>query len=272
MLRSFKLYNQPLSTLNSIQPKYSNALLITTINAHSYNVASIDGGFAEALRDSDVLLPDGISVVWAAKMLNIKNKAFTSGLKKIAGEDLFYYEMKRLHEMSKNNGYKPVCLFLGSSEATLDKIKMRAAVEFPSVSVHTYSPPYKPEFDENDNEAMILAINSCKPDVLFVGMTAPKQEKWAYRLVNPQPNKGSNESEIQQNNSPLGVRGLHICCIGAVFDFYAGTVKRAPVWIIRLGLEWLYRLLKEPRRMWRRYLVGNFKFLKSILLEAIDIN
>ena len=82
-------------------------------------------------------------------------------------------------------------------------------------------------------------------------MTAPKQEKWAYRFCDD-------------------LKVSHIVCIGAVFDFYANTVKRAPRWVIKLGFEWLYRLLKEPKRMWRRYLIGNLKFIIKILKERMD--
>ena len=138
--------------------------------------------------------------------------------------------------------------FLGSTEETLAKILERAAKEYPNVEVGTYSPPYKPEFSEKDNAAMIAAVNAFKPDVLFVGMTAPKQEKWAYK----------NFEQLEVG---------HVCCIGAVFDFYAGTINRAPQWMLRLGLEWFYRLVKEPKRMWRRYLIGNTKFIYYVLRE-----
>jgi len=236
-------------------------LLINTINAHSYNVAQQDLEFAETLIKSDVLLPDGISVVFAAKYLAIggSKRQVASNLKKIAGEDLFYYEMRRLESMFVETMRAPSvqqksakALFLGSSESTLQKIKERAALEFPNVEVYTFSPPYKPEFSETENEVMINRVNAVKPDVLFVGMTAPKQEKWAYKHFE-------------------SLHTGHVCCIGAVFDFYAGTVKRAPQWIIKMGLEWLYRLIKEPQRMWRRYLVGNTKFLWGIMSEKVKL-
>ena len=222
-------------------------LLINTINAHSYNVAQKDEAFAEALRMSDVLLPDGISVVMAAKLLALFPKRQQSGnLKKIAGEDLFYYEMNRLQTV------KGKAFFLGSTEEVLAKIKERASIEFPHVELHTFSPPYKPEFSDEDNEQMIQSINAVNPDVLFIGMTAPKQEKWAYKTV---------------NSEQLTVDNCHVCCIGAVFDFYAGTVTRAPRWVIKIGFEWFYRLVKEPRRMWKRYLVGNVLFIAGIFSE-----
>jgi N-acetylglucosaminyldiphosphoundecaprenol N-acetyl-beta-D-mannosaminyltransferase len=93
---------------------------------------------------------------------------------------------------------------------------------------------------------MIAAINSFSPDVLFVGMTAPKQEKW-----------------VAAHFERLNVK--HVGCIGATFDFYAGTVERAPKWMVDANLEWLYRLFREPRRMWRRYVVGNPKFIWFVL-------
>ena len=232
MLQEYTLFNQPLESIS--HPK----LLINTLNAHSFNTARKDDDFNKALLCSDVLLPDGISVVWAMRLLN--------GLKiqKIAGADLFFYEMERANE----KGGK--CFFLGSTTETLEKIQKRAASEYPNVEVSSYSPPYKAEFSYEDNEQMIEAINTVKPDVLFVGMTAPKQEKWAYQHF-------------------IQMQVGHVCCIGAVFDFYAGTVQRAPMWMIQLGVEWLYRLIKEPRRLWRRYLIGNTKFLGYILIEKL---
>jgi N-acetylglucosaminyldiphosphoundecaprenol N-acetyl-beta-D-mannosaminyltransferase len=223
------------SDLGCIQ---NSTILITTVNAHSFNVAQNDDKFKNALENSDVLLPDGISIVWAYRLLTRKK------IRKIAGADLFRYEMERIQGKSGS------VFFLGSSVTVLETIKQRALDEYPQVTVHTYSPPFKKEFDDVDNQAMVTAINAVKPDVLFVGMTAPKQEIWAYE---------------HKNVLDVG----HICCIGAVFDFYAGTVNRAPNWMIKIGLEWLYRLIKEPKRMWRRYLIGNFKFIFYIVEELL---
>lgn len=211
---------------------------ISTLNAHCYNMACTDELYREALLKSDVLIPDGISVVWVMRWLTGQR------LKKIAGADLFFYEIARLQQTGGR------CFFLGSSESTLQKIKERAKREYPNVQIQTYSPPYKAEFTQEDNLAMLEAINAFQPDVLMVGMTAPKQEKWAYQ---------------HYNLLEVG----HICCIGAVFDFYAGTIKRAPKWMIKLGMEWFYRLIKEPRRMWRRYLIGNTKFIYYVIKEKI---
>jgi N-acetylglucosaminyldiphosphoundecaprenol N-acetyl-beta-D-mannosaminyltransferase len=179
-------------------------------------------------------------VVWAKRLLS------GGRLKKIAGADLFRYEMER---MEQNSGK---VFFLGSSNQTLNAISERAAREYPNVRLGLYSPPYKMEFTAEDNQTMIAVVNAFEPDVLFIGMTAPKQEKWAYKHFNQ-------------------LKAGHVCCIGAVFDFYAGTVKRAPKIFIKLGLEWFYRLLVEPKRMWKRYLIGNVKFIGYVIKEKIGL-
>ena len=216
-------------------------LLINTINAFSYDNARKDVLFSEALQKGDVLIPDGISIVKACRFLNAKSQP----KERIAGWDLFVYEMEKLNRVGGK------VMFLGSSDAVLNLIRQRVAEKYPKIEVDTYSPPYKPVFSDEENEAMISAINHSNPDLLWIGMTAPKQEKWAYTHLDR-----------------LDVH-CHIGTIGAVFDFFAGTVKRAPERWQRAGLEWLYRLLSEPRRMWRRYFIGNANFIYYIMVEKI---
>ena len=213
--------------------------LINTINAHSYNTAQKDELFAEALRNGDYLIPDGASIVKACRWLDAKSRP----TERIAGWDLFEFEMERLN---KTGGR---CMFMGSSPKVLGLIVEKAKKVYPDIEVVTYSPPYKPEFTEEDNAAIIKAINDANPDLLWIGMTAPKQEKWTYA-----------------NWDRLDIH-CHVGTIGAVFDFFASTYKRAPLWWQEHSLEWLYRLVKEPKRMWRRYVLGNPLFLWNILLE-----
>lgn len=264
-------------------------LLINTINAHSYNTARKDELFAEALTNGDVLIPDGVSIVKACRWI----KAKSLPKERIAGWDLFEFEMNKLEECGMKNVecgannssldnsqsasadnscsgkrlYEPsaklkiqnskfrerplTVMFMGSSQKVLDLIVKRAAEVYPHLKVVTYSPPYKPEFSDEDNKAIIDAINAADPDLLWIGMTAPKQEKWTY----------SHWNELNIH--------CHVGTIGAVFDFFAGTVERAPIWWQRHGLEWLYRLLKEPKRMWRRYIIGNILFLWNMLKEKV---
>lgn len=224
-------------------------VLINTINAHSYNVAQQDEQYAEALINGDYLIPDGESIVKACRWLKGKSQP----KERIAGWDLFSFEMEKLERKSeqlKVNSEKWLrVMFMGSSERVLELIRERAAVEYPNLEVVTYSPPYKPEFSDEDNRAIIQAINEANPDLLWIGMTAPKQEKWTYAHW--------NELNIH----------CHVGTIGAVFDFYAGTARRAPLWWQEHGIEWLYRLLKEPKRMWRRYVIGNPLFIWNMVKE-----
>ena len=214
-------------------------LLINTVNAHSFNTAKKDQLFADALTNGDVLIPDGVSIVKACKWIKAKSQP----KERIAGWDLFFFEMNKLEK----KGGK--VMFMGSSQKVLDLIVKRAAVDYPHLKVVTYSPPYKPEFSDEDNKAIIDAINAANPDLLWIGMTAPKQEKWTY----------SHWNELNIH--------CHVGTIGAVFDFFAGTVERAPIWWQDHGLEWLYRLIKEPKRMWRRYIIGNTLFLWNMTKE-----
>ncbi len=234
-LRDLKLLRQQKDLENLPEGK----LLINTVNAFSFTKIQVDPLFAESLTKCDVLIPDGWSIVWACRFLKVENKP----LERTAGWDLFEFEMDKLNR----KGGK--VMFMGSSEKVLSLIRGKVAEVYPNLSVETYSPPYKPEFSEEDNRAIIQAINQANPDLLWIGMTAPKQEKWIY-------------SQWDKLN-------IHCHCgsIGAVFDFFAGTAKRAPKIWQDMYVEWLYRLLLEPSRMWRRYIIGNAKFIWLVLKE-----
>ena len=252
--RCSSFYMLKLSELTIVESKKmintipDRKVLINTINAHSFNEAQKDALFAEALKNGDYLIPDGASVVKVCKWIKAKSQP----RERIAGWDLFAFEMQRLEERSKSAEEKSLkVMFMGSSEKVLALIRERAAVDYPHIEVVTYSPPYKPEFSEDDNKAIINAINEADPDLLWIGMTAPKQEKWTY----------AHWSELQIH--------CHVGTIGAVFDFYAGTAQRAPKWWQDHSLEWLYRLVKEPKRMWRRYVIGNPLFLLNIFKERV---
>lgn len=218
--------------------------LINTINAHSYNTAQNDCFFAEALETGDYLIPDGASIVKACQWLKAKSQP----TERIAGWDLFEFEMSRLNDTGG------VCMFMGSSERVLNRIIEKSKEIYPNIMVETYSPPYKSEFSDEDNSAIIKTINKVNPDLLWIGMTAPKQEKWTYEHWN----------DLKIN--------CHVGTIGAVFDFFAGTAQRAPIWWQKHALEWLYRLLKEPRRMWKRYLIGNPLFVYNIIKEKLLVS
>jgi N-acetylglucosaminyldiphosphoundecaprenol N-acetyl-beta-D-mannosaminyltransferase len=213
--------------------------LFSTINQYSYCMAEKDADFKKALLESDILLPDGIGIVAAANFLNGYKIA------KFSGTDLHNTLLKKLDKESGR------CFYLGSTEKALSKIRKRIAQDYPRITVATYSPPFKPNFSDEDNVQMLAQVNAFSPDVLFVGMTAPKQEKWAY-------------AHKEHLNADI------ICSIGAVFDFYAGTMKRPGKFWIKYGLEWFGRLVKEPKRMWKRYLYYGFVFGFYIIQKKVE--
>lgn len=207
-------------------------------NPHSLVVASRDGRFGDALRQADLLTPDGVGVVLAARFLN------RSLTRRVIGYDFFMALTARL-AMKRGARY----FFFGSSEQVLELMVSRLNREFPAITVcGIYAPPFRDSFSEEENARMVEAINDARPDVLWVGMTAPKQEKWIY-----------------ENRAKLRVP--FISAVGAVFDFYAGTAERPPAVWQNLGLEWLYRFLREPGRLWERNLVSTPKFIWMVLKE-----
>lgn len=200
---------------------------LACLNPHSVRMAMADPEAKAALKSAGFLIPDGAGIVLASRILG-------GGIRgRITGSDVFL-EVSRSLERKAGASY----FFLGSTEETLALIKRKLTLEFPGIRfAGSYSPPFAEVFSEEQNLAMIDAVNQAAPDVLWVGMTAPKQEKWIY-----------------QNKDRLNVN--FIAAVGAVFDFYAGKVKRSHPWFQRHGLEWLPRLLQEPRRLWRRTFIS----------------
>lgn len=213
-------------------------LLINTINPHSYCVAKKDSEFENSLIFCDILIPDGVGIVLAFRFL------YGIKIEKISGYDLHIHYLNLVNKMGGK------VFYLGSNESTLQSIQQRVNSRFPRIEVETFSPPFKSKFTKEDNQEMLASVNSFKPNVLFIGMTAPKQEKWSYEF------KDQLDAQV-------------ICSIGAVFDFYAGTVKRpSGIWI-NLGLEWLPRLIREPRRLWKRTFISTPSFIRYIFFEKI---
>ncbi len=214
-------------------------IIINTLNPHSYIISKKDFIFKNALNHSTFILPDGIGIVIGEKILNNRK------IKKIAGADIHEYLVK------KANLENLSIFYLGSKTSTLMKIEEKIKNDFKNIKYRTYSPPFKQLFSTQENIEIINAINHFKPDILFVGMTAPKQEKWVYE----------NQSKIDAKI---------ICSIGAVFDFYAETIKRPNKFWIKLGLEWLIRLIKEPKRMFTRNFISTPIFLKDLFLAKFS--
>jgi len=209
-------------------------------NPHSVVEADNDPAFRRALTEADILVPDGAGIVLAAKLLG------HPPIERLPGHDVFTGVMAGLSARGRGRVF-----FLGSTPAVLAKIRAQVAKDYPNLTVvGVYSPPFRAEFTEEDNDAMISAINDSAPDVLWVGMTAPKQEKW-----------------LHANRDRLAVPFAG--AIGAVFDFYAGTKQRSPEWAQKMGMEWLPRLMREPRRLWRRNFVSSPLFLAKVAGQMV---
>lgn len=194
-----------------------------------------DKEFREVYREADLILTDGMPLVWISKFKGNKIK------EKVSGSDLF----PKVCELASNNGYK--VFLLGAAEGVATKAAENLKDKFKGLNiVGTYSPSYGFEKNEKEIEKIIKIINNTKPDILAVGLGAPKQEKFLYKYRN-------------RLNVPVSL------AIGASIDFEAGHIKRSPKWMQKSGLEWFYRLCKEPKRMFRRYLIDDIKIIKLII-------
>ena len=223
--------------LQSVDEREQGPFTFACANPHSLVAASRDPDFRQCLRSCTAVVADGVGVKVAGMLTG---RQFGP---RITGWDFFHATMS---ELDRRGGK---AYFFGSRAEVLERIRRRAAGDYPGVRIETHAPPYG-EWSREDNEAMVARIRGFAPDALWVGMTAPRQEKWV------------------QANAKL-VQAPLIGSIGAVFDYYAGTIKRAPSWICKLGLEWLYRLAGEPVRLWRRTLISAPQFLCLVLLERV---
>lgn len=213
--------------------------VINTISPNSYGISVKDEEFDQALKKSDYLVLDGVYFAVASLVLKGKN------IKRNQGPDVFY------HFMEKLNQEKGKVFFLGSSDETLNKIKERAGKDYPNIKVETFSPPYKPEFTDEENQQMINEINAFRPDVVFVGMTCPKQEKWAVK-------------HCKNLNANL------VIAIGNVFDWFAGTQKPIhPVWF-KLRIGWLVRIFLRPE-VFKRNIGNQMLFFWHVLLYFLKL-
>ena len=208
-------------------------------NPHSLAVAQHDDTFRTALKQANVVVADGVGVTMLAHAANIQVGP------RITGTDYFQATLNMLQQRGGGRVF-----FFGSSQRVLDLIARRLAIDFPSLTLcGTLSPPFG-SWSEAENHRMVQLIIDARPDVLWVGMTAPKQEKWV-------------EANRRVLNVPV------IGSIGAVFDFYAGTYSRAPQWVCRIGLEWAYRFALEPRRMWQRNILSAPKFVWFVFRQHV---
>lgn len=211
------------------------------VNAYTLTVCRRNQAFADILNGSALNLADGMSVVWGARWLDMKFPG------RVAGPDL----SEALCARAEKKGYR--VFFMGSSWDNLTELKKSLLQRYPALKiVGVYSPPVCDEFGEAETTKIIAEVKASSPDVLFVGVSTGKQEKW-----------------LSQNLNQLNVP---VClAVGAAFDFLSGRIPRAPEWLRVRGLEWLYRLYREPRRLWKRYLLGNAVFLLILFKKSVKM-
>lgn len=200
------------------------------VNAHCCNVAQRDFSYQNILNTADLVLPDGLGLQIAGQILGFP-KIWNSN-----GTDLFP------HLCAALNGTGKKIYLLGARVGVAEGVKQWIETHFPAVEISGFHHGY---FPASETPQVITAIRAAKPDVLIVAMGVPYQEKW---LADYGKSTGANVV--------MGVGGL--------FDFYSGRIPRAPYCMQKIGMEWVYRLLQEPRRLWRRYLIGNFTFLFQV--------
>ena len=205
--------------------------LVAYANAHTLNLASRDSGYKEVLLSSDIVLNDGAGLAIAGRLFG---RPFPDNLN---GSD---FNPAILEEAAERRW--PV-YFLGARPGVADEAARRLAERIPGLEVAGTRDGY---FERSESDAVARAIAATGAGVLMVAMGNPLQELWLNRY-------------LEATGVRLGVG------VGAFLDFTAGVVPRAPAWMNRLGLEWAYRLLQEPRRMWRRYVLGNPLFLARVL-------
>lgn len=204
------------------------------VNAYTISLADRDLSYLEVFQSGSINFPDGKPISWISKL-----RADKHVLRQIKGPEFFELCLDR------GRSKKIKHFFLGSTEETLLQLKNQIENKYPGVEiVGTYSPPFRGltalELNEQDN--FILKAN---PDVIWVGLGTPKQDYEAKRLTHKHK--------------------VTAIAIGAAFDFSAGTVPKCPSLISSLGLEWLFRLFTEPKRLWKRYLIGNPRFIRSVI-------
>ncbi len=215
---------------------------LACINPHSYVVSREDLLFARSLRNADWLIPDGTGILLASRILGGRIH------ERVTGSDIFRGVNASLNEIGGS------VFFLGATVETLESIREKFHRDYPHIRVvGMHSPPFRSAFLLQETEEMVTAINAVIPDVLWVGMSSPKQDIWLY-----------------QNRHRLRVK--FAAGVGAVFDFYIDRVRRSHTFFQKLGLEWLPRLLREPRRLWKRTLVSAPIFMRDVLRQRFALH
>ncbi len=199
-----------------------------------------DAEFRGIYSRASLVLADGVPLLWASYLLGTPIK------EKVSGSDLF----PRVCELAAKKGWR--LFFMGGREGAAAKAAEILCRLYPGLKVAgTYSPAFGFEKDDKENAKIIAMIKAAKPDILFIGLGAPKQEKWTDRFM-------------AQHGVPVSIG------VGVSFEFMAGMVKRAPRWMQKYGFEWFWRLMMEPGRLWKRYLIEDIAFFGLLFRQKFS--
>jgi N-acetylglucosaminyldiphosphoundecaprenol N-acetyl-beta-D-mannosaminyltransferase len=246
-METIKILGTKITALGSYEGAYNRLksiigtpCYVTVNNVHTVVESVLDEKYREIIYNSSLSLPDGKPLSIYAKIKGAKN------ISRIFGPTF----LEKTLEWGEKEDLKH--FFFGSTEETLSKMLEVVKNKYPTAVIRgKLSPPFR-EFTKEENELFIKQMNENCADIFWIGLGAPKQELWMY-----------------ENYKKLN-KGVMIG-IGAGFDYLAGNTKHAPEWMKNMALEWLYRLIQEPKRLWKRYLVTNILFLWFVFLEMTGI-
>ena len=213
---------------------------ITVATVHTLLECQQSSMMKSAVNGAGLITPDGMPLVWLLRWAGYLQQD------RVYGPDL----LLRLCDLSQQKGFKH--FFYGGAPGVPEKLRENLKARFPRLNIcGYYSPPFRPLLPEED-QRLTNMINQADPDVVWVGLGTPKQDLW-----------------MAEHTKQLEAK---VCIgVGAAFDFHAGRIKQAPLWMQRSGLEWAYRLWQEPTRLWRRYLLGNPMFVIFVVLQLLHI-
>jgi N-acetylglucosaminyldiphosphoundecaprenol N-acetyl-beta-D-mannosaminyltransferase len=213
---------------------------IAVTDMHSLMHAQHAVCFKKILLDADLVVPDGFPLVWLGRRKGLALR------RRVYGPEL----MERFCKESPAKGYRH--FFYGGAPGVAEDLSIRLSARFPGLQIAgACCPPFRPLTQQEDEEVVSM-INSAHADVVWVGLGAPKQERWMSE------HRGRLKAPV-------------LVGVGAAFDFHAGRVAQAPLWMREHGLEWLFRLSREPARLWRRYLIYGTQFVALVLLESLGL-
>ena len=239
------VWNCPFAIMNSAtrqiveMVKRDKGGYVCVSTVHMAMEAYDDPEYKEMVNDADLITPDGMPMLWMKQLQGAKD------VSQVRGTNL----MIRLFALAEENNFSVG--FYGGSQEVLDKLAERLKFEYPNLEIsYIYSPPFRPLTEEEDI-GVTENIAKSGTDIFFVGLGCPKQERWM---------------ALHSENIYSVMIG-----VGAAFNFYAGKTKESPDWMRRIGLEWLFRLIQEPRRLWKRYIILNPRFVWLAMLQLLGL-